>query len=467
MTTETGNPNNPHDELIKQGNGNLPTKWINENTALLVVHGIGNQMPMETLEQFGRNLIQTYKKHMPEAEFTIEHLVRPKAADEGGREWYDNYIRIKKDDSGYHLDLYEFYWAHYTEGTAEWSDINKWLLGITSGAKKFYRQNIKLSQTLNDRSIVNHPFVYFSFIGIASHILLLVKASSSGFKAILSYIPVFGLLLQRIYDSLFTTAADTVTNVLGDLVAYTVTDAKSKYYPVRRAILDGAVKSILFLMETGKKTFDSTGKLTGLERSYPNILIAGHSLGSVIAYDAINRVNLMINCCEVETYEKNGHCKFLNRSVCDQLKGLITFGSPLDKTAFFLRENIPAEQFVRQQLLNNFMTFKQRNWTPELKLTTGFFEVKNEVSKRLLDNMPWRNYYDHRDYVSGDLDYYQGLTNVHCGFPKRMGSFTHSTYWSYEPFYRDIIYNFLTPTDSVNSAVANEFTKVVQEPAGA
>ena len=35
--------------------------WVKKNTAILIIHGIGDQLPMETLDQFGRGLIKQYK----------------------------------------------------------------------------------------------------------------------------------------------------------------------------------------------------------------------------------------------------------------------------------------------------------------------------------------------------------------------------------------------------------------------
>ena len=40
--------------------------WVKKDTAILVVHGMGNQLPLETLDQFGRGLIKSFKKEFDE-----------------------------------------------------------------------------------------------------------------------------------------------------------------------------------------------------------------------------------------------------------------------------------------------------------------------------------------------------------------------------------------------------------------
>jgi hypothetical protein len=41
-------------------------------------------------------------------------------------------------------------------------------------------------------------------------------------------------------------------------------------------------------------------KTDGNKLSYPSVFVAGHSLGSEIAYDAINRINLLANAGKLE-----------------------------------------------------------------------------------------------------------------------------------------------------------------------
>ncbi|MBL7719942.1 MAG: hypothetical protein JNL72_13980 [Flavipsychrobacter sp.] len=440
---------NENISLVEKLGGRNPEAWVPETTAIFIVHGIGNQKPLETIDEFSRTLVHTYKKYLGYDNITVEHKLKPKSADSGSREWYDNFLRIRMKGSEHYIDLYEYYWAHHTEGMADWEDINQWLSGVTKGAEKFYKKNSKLSVTFETNGPLVSKWKYKFFIGFVSRIFLFWRSILRGLSSLFSRVPLIGGLLSNNLNSVTESTGRTLSNIVGDMVAYTVTDAKNKYYPVRRAILDGAVNGIKDLMEEG--VLDDSGEpVKGGARTYPRIIVGGHSLGSVVSFDAINRINLMVNSCLLKTYDGAGFCKVVcdenakGKTVCDQMKGYFTFGSPLDKVAFFLRENIPDTQYVRQQLLNHMMNFKQRNWSLSLQEEYGYFEIENKDAKRLLDDMKWTNYYDQHDYVSGDLDFYAPLTNVNCNFKGNIFSFTHSDYWDHEDFYKDIILTHLS-----------------------
>jgi len=229
------------------------------------------------------------------------------------------------------------------------------------------------------------------------------------------------------------------TNVLGDVVVYNVVDPKSKFYQVRKKIQTGAVKAIKNLIEQCQQK-------DGLDSSfcYDSIVVAGHSLGTQVAYDAINQINLLVNQGKIKHYNKEGLCDMpgVSRKISDHLNGFITFGSPLDKIVFFLRENVPNQQYVRSQLLSQFHGFKIRDLNLTSMNNKQYLVIKSRL-ERFLEDIPWRNYFDNHDYVSGGLDYFQKVTNIDCQFKASRFGFTHSDYWTCELFYKDIIKNFL------------------------
>lgn len=73
----------------------------------------------------------------------------------------------------------------------------------------------------------------------------------------------------------------------GDVALYTGADEKSKYFHVRKNILDGAIQKTKFLIEND---------------DYDDIILISHSLGTVIAYDALARLNKMMNADKI--YER-------------------------------------------------------------------------------------------------------------------------------------------------------------------
>lgn len=422
------------------------TDWPAQRTAILVVHGIGNQFPLETIDQFGRGVIKSLKERFSTALKVSHHVVSKDDGD--GSFWMDNVLRLELDGNPNFIDLYEYYWAHYTEDKSSWSDINTWLQGVVKGAKTFYRRNALLGKEYKDSSIFfndkNGKFnvgAYWLFISFASKVILIVDGVLSGLLWVIERIPLplFGTMGKWLIQKYAKTLFSKLTNVVGDVVIYNVVDPKHRFYQTRKNILDGAVKALRFLIE---RTENSDA---GEALFYGSVVVGGHSLGSQVAYDAINRFNLLLNQGKIKNYHTNGTCKIQSEkssSIENQLRGFFTFGSPLDKIVFFLRENVSDKQYVRQQLLAHFHGFKQREYNfPKKTLNSSqYVEIENELV-RFLDDIPWRKYFDNRDYVSGGLDYYHKLTNVDCKFGK--GLFTHSSYWESNSFYEDVLYHFV------------------------
>lgn len=466
----TPNPKFNLNSLSKGRKGDL--SWVTENTAILVIHGIGNQFPLETLDLFGRGLIKQYKKVFGDS-FTISHRIVPKPTT-GSEIWFDNVVRLTKEGEEFHIDIYEYYWANHTEGQASYSDINNWLNGVVKGAKTFYQKNAKLGMRYKDSSFffskktgAFKPLRYRFFISVASKFIMFLDFVSVALLKLVSFIPFVGEYAVSILQSFSKRSIHKFTNVIGDLAIYAVVDPKSKFYNIRKRILSGAVESIKFLIEKEEDPGSVDEKETRL--AYPSVLVAGHSLGSQVAYDAINRLNLLLNQNLIKHYDSQGRStkqENANRRICDQLKGFITFGSPLDKTVFFLRENVPDASYLRQQLLEAYHGFKQRNWSLAEGTGDPCYKLQPCLN-RILEDVTWRNYYDNSDYVSGGLDYYEMLTNIDCDFKtKGWFPFTHSDYWACDNFYLDIIDNFLS-ADAYLNVVRSQQTQTEKQDVGA
>src|ERR1700759_1414765 len=99
------------------------TEWVTRNTAMVVVHGTGNQLPLETLDQFGRGLVAQYRKSLGD-KLELRHEIVFKPADANREGWFDNVLRLSNKDSPYFIDIYEYYWANFTQDKASWKDLN-------------------------------------------------------------------------------------------------------------------------------------------------------------------------------------------------------------------------------------------------------------------------------------------------------------------------------------------------------
>jgi hypothetical protein len=400
------------------------------------MHGIGNQHPAETIDQFGSTLADTLKNSF-HCKLDLVHGLAQKRRSNDVDVWFDNFLRIRclenGEQNGPALDIYEYYWAHYTEDQAGLTDIARWVKQVTAGAKKFYQENKAMGEKYEDKSIFfqNGKFAFWRYSLVIRFFCGFIPAFSFfltyALKA-LSYIPIVGIPFRTLFSLYADSAWKYIANVVGDIVVYNSTDQKCKFYRVRQQILSGAMNALRSLLEPAANG----------QRPYGKVLVVGHSLGSQVAYDAFNRLIHEANADTLKSYEGNKRDDLMR-----VLSGFVTFGSPLDKIAFFLRENVPPGQYIRAQLLNNFHSFKQRDWLPPAS-TQWPFRIK-PVFIRLLDDLKWTNYYDKRDYVSGSLDYYEKLNNKDIQFNSSWFSFTHSWYWTSREMFKEIIENFLVP----------------------
>ncbi|MES2154547.1 MAG: hypothetical protein V4510_05365 [bacterium] len=143
-------------------------------------------------------------------------------------------------------------------------------------------------------------------------------------------------------------------------------------------------------------------------RQYESVAIVGHSLGSVIAYDALNAM--------LARDEIDGH----PHAVLARTSMFLTFGSPLDKTAFFfgslgrgkhhLREGFAA---ATQPLIQDYATYRKVPW---VNVHSRADIISNQLS--FYDVMPPRNDLQSRNRVRNIRD------------PQALGPImAHNEYW--------------------------------------
>lgn len=421
-------------------------KWIDRDTAVLVVHGIGSQLPLQTLDEFCRTLLTACEANRND--FTVSHELtrKPYTTGEAGV-WYENFIRIRKNGSPCHLDVYEYYWANFTEDKTNLDDIGRWLGKVARGAASFYKDNADIGAKYRDQSPFFTPDGKFRY-GLYRFFLLLFCGIIPAFKLLWNW------LSRKLFNLLPDIPAD-LSNIIGDVTVYNTIDPKNTSFEVRKTIMNGALQSLIYLL--GRE--DNGEKLR-----YGRVIVAGHSLGTQIAFDAINRLNLLVTQGDLAGYDTKGDytCPGGQRgNISHVLCGLVTFGSPLDKIAFFLREQCGADAYLRAQIVANYHSFKQKNL-----LTAG--ERKFDLPSpfpRVFDRIRWYNYYDNHDYVSGHLDYYCNVKNINSLFGEKEIvpgvkkyrfddpaanydindlSFTHGWYWKDLRMFRDIVEKFIT-----------------------
>lgn len=172
---------------------------------------------------------------------------------------------------------------------------------------------------------------------------------------------------------------------VGDVAAYISPYKDSKFDALRHAIqnIGFNVGRVIY----GFDVSEGDSKLS----PYVKVLMVGHSLGSVLAYDTLNA---MINLDNVSGSSKR---------VVEKTRALITFGSPLDKTAFLFRvQATNPEHWIREQLAASMQP-----------LIVSYDLYRPETFK-------WANIWSPQDIISGELNYYddpglppQDLRRIH------------------------------------------------------
>src|SRR5215472_15757461 len=180
----------------------------------------------------------------------------------------------------------------------------------------------------------------------------------------------------------------------------------------------------MFRSEVGKVIYGFGTPLPMVPR-YRKVIVAGHSLGSVLAYDTLNA---LINLDNVSGREDR-------RDVVGRTRALITFGSPLDKTAFIFRMQANNDQdWIREQLAASVQP-----------LIVSYDAYRPP-------SFDWINIWSRMDIISGELNFYddparpfnvapcvQNKTDPEARFPL----LAHVEYWN-NKLLRQELYRFVS-----------------------
>lgn len=204
---------------------------------------------------------------------------------------------------------------------------------------------------------------------------------------------------------------------VGDVAAYVSPYKDSKFDELRQKIQKVG-------LDVGKIIY-GFGLPNVAVPHYDKIIVVGHSLGSVLAYDTLNALMNLDNVSAPA--EKQG--------VVRRTRALLTFGSPLDKTAFIFR----------MQVTN------PGQWTRE-QLAASIQPLVLAYSYRPADSFEWLNIWSRMDIISGELNYYDdpaiprdrlphinNRPDSHAWLPLA----AHVQYWN-SPLLREHLLRFIT-----------------------
>lgn len=181
---------------------------------------------------------------------------------------------------------------------------------------------------------------------------------------------------------------------VGDIALYVTADRQPAADRGRHAIKTGAARLVQALLR---------------DSDYDRVVLVGHSLGSVIALDALNELS------RDQRVENRGP-----KAPLGKLAGLLTFGSPLDKVAYFFREQPSDSAAVHAQLLS----FLHATGRLPSQRDDGPYRLARYDDP--LKGLRWTNLHAGMDVISDPLLFYRvGKRQRHRYFP--VGA--HGRYW--------------------------------------
>jgi hypothetical protein len=232
-------------------------------------------------------------------------------------------------------------------------------------------------------------------------------------REVLSYVALAALLyFVRVF----------LTSAIGGLAVYLGADELSKNYAARALILDQCSEAVKDLLAEHE---DLPSKKAP-RKTYDRVLIAAHSLGSVISYDTLNRLLVQ------------NEARTLGPTDLPRLKGMLTFGCPLNKVMYFFRTRTSRSTIILQRIL--FVLHPYRLLVRISNEANGPISLPDphpatDPFGSLPEGFLWLNAYSPFDLISGKMFFYRADSNrrVEHGV---MPWTAHLSYWENPDLYK-------------------------------
>jgi pimeloyl-ACP methyl ester carboxylesterase len=358
--------------------------------AVLVCHGMGQQVPFQTLDCVAKLLTKSTEQHVHEV--TLVNF--------GGKLLPRAELVLEDTQGPVLVHLYEAYWAPFTEGRVNTWDVikflyesawgglqfaargefDRWLFGKTRSLREQFRPGstaVKILGALVIFSLLVILGLAVTLGGVALFALLLgLKGINGVFASAMNWSPVVVSGVWAVLLGLVLMVRYFLIQYVGDVAAYVSPYKVSKFDELRNQIQAAGEEVARCIYGLS----DSSGK-----PCYGGVVVVGHSLGSVLAYDTLNRM------IDEEMYVDS------SLEVVSRTQALITFGSPLDKTAFIFRSHLKSAVFrealagAKQPLIQSYK-FRPDKWInifSRLDVISGsleFYDNWDEKNPKRIDN---------------------------------------------------------------------------------
>src|SRR5882672_1179264 len=295
-------------------------------TAVIVIHGVGEHRPMGTVSGFTRLLAGNYFRSKPDPDSSFLELRRLSTFVDDPARIDAKLVQDAKDHvTGYPPStvFYEFYWAFHYRDTKpglviQWSLSTVWKLFRSGQLRMVRRPVLHIIAALIAAVVAFFVAIFLICLGISRLIRpdrnwLVGAASIAG-----------GTVLPFIFNTFFKPF---LVSWAGDAARYF---GASPDNPIERQQIRKEGIDLLRRLHLPDKN----------NRTYDDIVIVGHSLGSVIAYDII--MNYWIEVHRQIQIEENNH-------VLMAIENLPGANAPTTATAWDIPSTAPTEKYQRMQ----------------------------------------------------------------------------------------------------------------------
>jgi hypothetical protein len=409
-----------------------------EPVAVLVCHGMGQQVRFETIGQIGAAILKQAQAAGCTVDANGVHLLAQETGFLARTE-----LNWRLDGKPHQAHVYEAYWAPVTEGKVTYAEtlqflfqaawrgfrcsrffrkatFQRWMfdgmqdmtiaagtkimlvvvalvlgfealsiafvtLRVAAGVKLVASMAWPAMPALHDATVGSVARFFWQDLlqllkpFVPQHAALHHPASAGEWgRAAAKTVGWFVLIAQGFFMRYF------LIEYAGDVAAYVSPFKDSKFDSIRSEIQAIGLKVARVIYG-----FDPVAGVP----HYKKIVMVGHSLGSVLAYDTLNAI---LNSDLVSPTPGS-------RKTVERTTHLITFGSPLDKTAFLFRNQSNhiadpiREQMAAgyQPLIRSYELFRKRltwiNLWSKMDIVSGkleYYDVVPEDDKRHIQNMP-------------------------------------------------------------------------------
>ena len=359
-----------------------PADSAMETIAVVVFHGMGQQVKFETLDMLAQALIDAHKAGGGKTAKRARHVW---CGDREGGRFFPR-VEIELQDAqgnARNVHVYEAYWAPLTEGAISFlSTVGFFLRAGVRGIYTSLKDDRKFLRWAFGREhefpLAPATFIYLVMgtAALAALVLLLTGGTYWLWPAELRESLLFDTVLKAGPSALLLAATlyviwktrRWIVQYLGDVAIYVGANEIDRYWKIRDDIKRECLRVASVVYRAVSRNESKTDFL------YKKVVLAGHSLGSVIAYDTLNAL--------VQRDLASNHGTAVN--VVGRTKALLTFGSPLDKVAYIFGTQVIGKK-IREALAGG---------TQPLIVNYDYRPAK------------WINIYAKMDVIAGRLDYF-------------------------------------------------------------